>query len=96
MGAAIIVLDRKINVEQSWVNIEQKSIQELDTVLQRIIRLLPNQQGSISLLRNLKVFDQDKLYIFKPLARRFWTKTSALNDADEIASAILTTNYKES
>lgn len=96
MGAAIIVLDRKINVEQSWVNIEQKSIQELDTVLQRIIRLLPNQQGSISLLRNLKVFDQDKLYIFKPLARRFWTKTSALNDADEIAAAILTSNYKES
>ncbi|BAZ27920.1 hypothetical protein NIES4074_03480 [Cylindrospermum sp. NIES-4074] len=96
MGAAIIVLDRKINVEQSWVNIEQKSMQELDIVLQRIIRLLPNQQGSISLLRNLKVFDENKLYIFKPLARRFWTKTSALNDADEIAAAILTSNYKES
>ncbi|WP_414551094.1 HsdM family class I SAM-dependent methyltransferase [Anabaena sp. CCY 0017] len=96
MGAAIIVLDRKINVEQSWVDIEQESIQDLDDILQRIIRLLPNQQGSISFLRNLKVFDQDKLYIFKPLARRFWTKTSALNDADEIAAAILTSNYRES
>ncbi|MCF2150406.1 SAM-dependent methyltransferase [Desmonostoc muscorum LEGE 12446] len=96
MGAAIIVLDRKINVEQSWVDIEQESTQELDTILRRIIRLLPHQQGSISFLRNLKVFDQDKLYIFKPLARRFWTKTSALNDADEIAAAILSSNYKES
>ncbi|QYX32447.1 HsdM family class I SAM-dependent methyltransferase [Sphaerospermopsis torques-reginae] len=96
MGAAIIVLDRKIKVEQNWVDIEQDSTQELDEILQRIIRLLPNQQGSMSFLRNLKVFDQEKLYIFKPLTRRFWTKTSALNDADEIASAILTSKYEES
>jgi hypothetical protein len=96
MGAAIIVLNRKIKVEQNWVDIEQDSTQELDDVLQRIIRLLPNQQGSMSFLRNLKVFDQDKLYIFKPLTRRFWTKTSALNDADEIAAAILTSKYEES
>jgi hypothetical protein len=96
MGAAIIVLNRKIKVEQNWVDIEQDSTQELDDILQRIIRLLPNQQGSMSFLRNLKVFDQDKLYIFKPLTRRFWTKTSALNDADEIASAILTSKYEES
>lgn len=96
MGAAIIVLDKKIKVEQSWVDIEQDSTQELDDILQRIIRLLPNQQGSISFLRNLKVFDQDKLYIFKPLTHRFWTKTSALNDADEIAAAILTSRYEES
>ncbi|MBD2503350.1 HsdM family class I SAM-dependent methyltransferase [Anabaena azotica] len=96
MGAAIIVLERKINVEQNWVDIEQESTQELDIILRRIINLLPDQQGSISFLRNLKVFEQDKLYIFKPLARRFWTKTSALNDADEIAAAILSSNYKES
>ncbi|MFM7561324.1 class I SAM-dependent DNA methyltransferase [Cylindrospermopsis raciborskii] len=96
MGAAIIVLDRKIKVEQKWVDIEQDSTQELDYVLQRIIRLLPSQQGSMTFLRNLKVFDQDKLYIFKPLALRFWTKTSALNDADEIAGAILTSKYEKS
>lgn len=96
MGAAIIVLNRKIKVEQNWVDIEQDSTQELDDILQRIIRLLPNQQGSMSFLRNLKVFDQDKLYIFKPLTRRFWTKTSALNDADEIAAAILTSKHEES
>jgi hypothetical protein len=40
-------------------------------------------------MRNLKIFDGNELHILKPLERRFWTKTSALNDADEIAAAIL-------
>jgi hypothetical protein len=35
------------------------------------------------------VFDGDRLYLVKPIGQRFWTETAALNDADEIASAIL-------
>jgi hypothetical protein len=39
--------------------------------------------------RNLKIFDGNQIHIIKPLALRSWTKTAALNDADEIAGAIL-------
>jgi hypothetical protein len=37
----------------------------------------------------LRVFDGRHIHILKPLALRFWTRTAALNDADEIAAAIL-------
>ena len=45
--------------------------------------------GSVEVLRGVKVFERDTLYLLKPLSRRFWTKTAALNDADDIAATIL-------
>ncbi len=50
---------------------------------------LPKDSMSIRQLRDLKVFDGQDLYMFKPLARRHWTQTAAMNDADEILAAIL-------
>ena len=35
------------------------------------------------------VFDQDSLYVVKPIGQRYWSQTAALNDADEIAGTIL-------
>ncbi|HEY9708343.1 MAG TPA: hypothetical protein V6D48_09070, partial [Oculatellaceae cyanobacterium] len=61
IGAGIIVLERITNLESSLTYDEQESISRLDAILKRIYRFLPNEQGSISYLRNLKVFDQDKL-----------------------------------
>jgi hypothetical protein len=78
--------------EKALKFLEEDSTEALNKVLNRIISLIPNQQGNISFLRNLKIFDQNQLYIFKPLAYRFWTRNYALNDADEIAAAILTKN----
>lgn len=51
--------------------------------------------GSFEIVRGLKVFHKNFLYITKPLGQRFWTKTAALNDADEIAATILTRSVKE-
>lgn len=45
--------------------------------------------NTFELARGVKVFDGDRLYIVKPLSRRYWTETAALNDADEIAGSIL-------
>jgi hypothetical protein len=73
---------------------EHSSSSELDAIISRILKLLPRHEGSIAYYRNLKVFDRDKLYILKPIAYRFWSKTTALNDADEIAAAILTSDYR--
>jgi N-6 DNA Methylase len=93
-GIGVIVL-QKISSQASSHILEEESSAHLDKVLNRIEQLLPTNVGSISFYRNLKVFDQENLYILKPLTYRFWSKTMALNDADEIAAAILTSNHKD-
>lgn len=45
--------------------------------------------NSFELARGVKVFSGNRLYVVKPLGRRHWTETAALNDADEIAGSIL-------
>jgi type I restriction-modification system DNA methylase subunit len=85
---AVVVLQKVQSQDVSPID-EHTSSPDLDAVISRILNLLPRHEGSIAYYRNLKVFDRDKLYILKPLAYRFWSKTTALNDADEIAAAIL-------
>jgi len=72
-----------------------ESSEKLDAALRRLSNLLPEETKSMRLLRNLKIFDGTRLDILKPLARRYWTKTAALNDADEIAAAVLTSSSNE-
>jgi hypothetical protein len=51
--------------------------------------------GAVELLRGVKVFERERLFLFKSLQQRFWTRTAALNDADEIAAAILSGSGRE-
>jgi N-6 DNA Methylase len=94
-GMGVTVLQKILSQASSSI-IEEESSSKLDEVLNRIEHLLPRRVGSIAFYRNLKVFDRDNLYILKPLTYKFWSKTTALNDADEIAAAILTSNHKDS
>jgi hypothetical protein len=89
MGVVILQKHERKSVNSSQ---EEQSSRKLDEILARIAQLLPQHQGSMAFYRNLKIFDGDKLYIIKPLTFRFWSKTFALNDADEIAAAILSHN----
>ncbi len=68
---------------------EREATQEMQQVLNRIDRLLTSERGRFVYCRNLKVFDKDYIYIVKPMTFRSWMRISALNDADEIASAVL-------
>ncbi|MCA9091179.1 MAG: N-6 DNA methylase [Planctomycetaceae bacterium] len=61
----------------------------LTRVLADIRGVVAKQQASIHFYRGLMVFDQDRLFVVKPIGKRYWTRTAALNDADEIASSIL-------
>jgi hypothetical protein len=65
------------------------------TLLQLLQRLYRKDLGSVEIIRGIKVFDRNSIYIVKPLSQRFWTRTSALNDADEIAAAILSRPARE-
>lgn len=42
--------------------------------------------GGLTFLRGFAHIEGDRVHILKPLARRHWTKTAALNDADELAT----------
>ena len=39
----------------------------------------------------MTVFGPDDIHIMKPAERRFWTKSSAFNDADETIAQLLKT-----
>lgn len=46
---------------------------------------------SIYYRRYLRYYTEDRLYLIKPNEKRFWSRSMALNDADEIVAEILTT-----
>jgi hypothetical protein len=39
--------------------------------------------------RGFTLFERDRAYVLKPIARRHWTRTAALNDADAMFAAML-------
>jgi len=63
--------------------------EKLASVTKRMESLLQEKKSEFVFCQNLKAFDGDSLYILKPMQMRFWSRTAALNDADEIAGAII-------
>ncbi len=62
---------------------------QLRKLLLRIARASVKQgPGGLTYLRGYAHFEEDRVHILKPLTRRHWTRTAALNDADELAAYI--------
>ena len=68
---------------------------ELLKAIDNLQQTAAKSHGTFEIVRGLKVFHKNLLYITKPLGQRFWTNTAALNDADEIAATILTRTARE-
>jgi predicted RNA methylase len=85
-GMALVTLS-KGNSAQEFSSREAPD--KLKDAVRKISAALPKQEGQFLRQRGLRVFDGRHIHILKPLALRFWTRTAALNDADEIAAAIL-------
>lgn len=88
LGLAVTVVERA-NGRYS----QRQTSPEASDVLAMISRLqeaMPNTSRTLDFVRGMKIFDGPNLYIIKPDAGRFWTQSSALNDADEIAATLLT------
>lgn len=62
---------------------------ELLDALDRLRAVTSHKLNIFELARGAKLFDRNRLYVVKPIGRRYWTETAALNDADEIAGTIL-------
>lgn len=84
---AVVVISRAKGEPKPYY--EEKAPEEMRQTLNRIDKLLPAKRGGFVYYRNLKIFDKDHIYIVKPMTLRSWMRITALNDADEIASAVL-------
>lgn len=93
-GMAAVILSRTKS-DQAFLEPLNPEIDGLLVLLTRLQRTFDTDIGSVELLRGLKVFDGDSLYLFKSLDQRFWTRTAALNDADEIATTVLLQSRRE-
>ena len=93
LGVGMAVLQKTRRGAQAF-----KSGEDLYDVLAALdgLRSAAGQRfNTFELIRGAKVFDRDRLYLVKPIARRFWSETAALNDADEIAGTLLMHMPKE-
>ncbi len=63
--------------------------EDLLRVLRRIRDAVAVEGGKWSSLREVMLFEANRLYVLKPAARIHWTETAALNDADALAGTLL-------
>lgn len=87
LGIGIVVLQK--TSKGSSVTENSEGFDDILVSLKRISEAVSRKVGVFELIRGATVFDEDHCYIVKRLARRHWTETAALNDADEIAGSIL-------
>ncbi len=59
---------------------------EFSEILSRMEKALGNEDAPFQYLRGFKFLEEDHVYILKPDILRHWTRSAALNDADEIIS----------
>ena len=93
LGIGVAMLEKNVRGRPTPAHLHDDD--DLLASLERLRRLTSRRLNTFELVRSTKVFEQDRLYIVKPIGRRFWTETAALNDADEIAGSILMQNSKE-
>lgn len=93
LGVGIAVLE-KINSDQAGEPFPAPSRQLL-SLLNDIRQSAARKQGAINVTRGVMLFEGSRLYLVRPIGRRFWTETAALNDADLIAGSILMSSSKE-
>lgn len=89
LGIAMTVIERTDGKKSSRVH---DTVDDMDVlkVIDSLQKVLPQTRRVVDFVRGLMVFEGPNLYIVKPDTWRHWTKSTALNDADEIAGRLLT------
>ena len=85
-----IVSARLVNVSKEDVTVVHQD-NNLTEILDKLDKtLLEEKSQSIYIRRNLRHYAGDTIFIVKPNQRRYWTRSSALRDADEAYADIMT------
>ena len=87
LGVGVVLLEKVRLAERTGS--APRIGRKLPHVLRRIRDALAVDGGSWRSLREVVLFDRNKLYLLKPAARVHWTETAALNDADALAATLL-------
>jgi len=77
------------------VVVNQDSSALMQTIHQFMSALPARHTRNVYFASKLKVFAGDMLILVKPLDSRFWLRTAALDDADEIAADLLMERHEE-
>lgn len=80
-------------VKISFDNVKKgitQSEEHISKELKSIDKKLWKKETNIYFRKHLNYYDGDDIYIIRPNQRRFWTKTSAMEDASELILEILT------
>ena len=62
---------------------------QVEELLDRIRKASADSEGTVRYLRGFAFYEGTTVHLLKPLSRRYWTRTAALNDADEILSHMM-------
>ena len=87
LGVGIVLLEKVRTAERAGPL--PRIGRDLPCVLRKIRDALAVDGGSWRSLRDVMLFDRNKLYVLKPATRIHWTETAALNDADVLAATLL-------
>jgi hypothetical protein len=69
---------------------ESNAAAEVERVLNAIRDSSTSGSGTVfHKLRGFAYYETDRVHLLKPLALRYWTRTAALNDADEILARMM-------
>lgn len=69
---------------------ESKAEERVEEVLAKIRKSSTRTEGVLfRCLRGFVFYEEEKAHLLKPLSRRHWTRTAALNDADEILAHMM-------
>jgi hypothetical protein len=85
VGIAVLEKVKRADIDKAMPDTDTNLIRLLDVVRKAI----PRKHATLDVVRGVMVFDNNRLYMVKPIGQRFWTQTAAMNDADEIAGTIL-------
>ena len=87
MGIGMAVLEKVSRSDASSPMSDDEH--DILKALDHLRKAFPQRLATLDLVRGILVFDQNRLYVVKPISQRHWTQTAAMNDADEIAGTIL-------
>lgn len=86
LGLAVLTF----GVDSKAKEYSESSLPDYVLEILQSIRKSTAQDGVVfSRLRGFALYESDRVHIIKPLNRRHWTNTAALNDADEILNRMM-------
>lgn len=84
LGLLVLTKDKK---EKDYT--EKAAPAEVADAIAGIEKAIAIEHHKLAYARGFTLFERDHAYVLKPLARRHWTSTAALNDADAMFAAML-------